>query len=119
MEPMISNPILFLTIPFFVAALVALATYYLQRWAAAIRRARARGCATRGLSKAQRDQRRAALHLASQRERAIEDLGEDWLLHPKRLRGEHRQGGNADLELLAWVAIIVFLATLALESGVL
>lgn len=115
MEPMISNPILFLTIPFFVAALVALATYYLQRWAAAIRRGR--GCATRGLTRAERDQRRAALHLDAQRDRAIAELGEDWLLHPKRLRGERRQGGHGDLELLAWVAIIAFLVSLALSTA--
>lgn len=42
-----------------------------------------RSQATRGLSHAERQRRLSALHLDTERRKAIEAMGRDWVLHPE------------------------------------
>lgn len=68
--------------------LLALAHAGLAAWGASIRRDR--GQATPGLTPLERLQRQNALHLARERERALAELGTDWVLHPQSTFGRER-----------------------------
>lgn len=74
------NEFLFLASPVLTFALLAALQYGLEAWARRIRATPRR--ATKGLTPAERDIRRAALHLHDARARAIADLGTEWVLHP-------------------------------------
>lgn len=82
------NDFLFLASPVLVFALVTALQYGLEIWARRIRLARSQ--ATKGLTQAERDRRRSALHLDLAREKAIADLGTDWVLHPQYKHGVRR-----------------------------
>ena len=84
------DDLLFLVSPVIVFAIAAALEYAFTAWtrrAHRIRAARTPGSrVTRGLSDSDRALRQAALHLDRERERAIADLGTDWVLHPEHKR---------------------------------
>lgn len=86
-EPLITSNATMLLAPFglFPAAVVFL---WIRKRIADYRRARnaPRSQATRGLSHSERWRRSAALHLEKQRQKSIEALGKDWVLHPEYKR---------------------------------
>lgn len=83
---------LFLMAPVAVFAIAALLECAFSAWTRRANRIRAANTpgsrVTRGLSDSDRALRQAALHLDRERERAIADLGTDWVLHPDHKRGE-------------------------------